>query len=205
MSALQSGDLKIRTAGDKLVFYVKGEKTTCAIIDSEDLPVIVSFLNAYISSQSDRRRSFRVYMENLSHDIASMINVTVESSGNTVAVTPINISVTGIYVKSLEVALEPGSHVHINLNFDGDVIVLPAVVIRQEQPHTNTAFQFINDFSSSSFKPPTKLKSIFRTIESHWLSNSLDLEWMDQPPEQTNIFHDSSCGSKNEKLMEAYS
>ena len=175
MPEIRSGNLLIRTKADKVAFEFIGNTTKRSIIDSSELPALLEFLNSYLQSRSNRRTGFRINLSQLKQDISSRFRVFVETDGRKVAVTPIDLSLSGICVKSREIIGEHGAQVDISLSYDDLAVVLPATVVRQKDSRTHTAFHFIGVVKEDGIDPPSQLDSIFRAIEALWLDNSLNL------------------------------
>ena len=175
MSEIRSGNLLIRTRADKVAFEFIGNTTKRSIIDSSELPALLEFLNSYLQSRSNRRTGFRINLSQLKQDISSRFRVFVEADGRKVAVTPIDLSLSGICVKSRKIIGEQGAQVDISLSYDDLAVVLPATVVRQNDSRTHTAFHFIGVVKEDGIDPPSQLDSIFRAIEALWLDNSLNL------------------------------
>lgn len=184
MSEIHSGDLTIRTMGEKIAFELKGKDFSRAVIDSRELPALLEFLSSYLASQSNRRAGFRIDLSQLSHDIVEQFCVFVEVDGKKLAVTPIDLSITGIYVESEEFTFKHGSRVVINLSYDDKIVALPAVTIRQNTSYTHTAFHFVGVVEDGESSPPSELDAIFQALEALWLNNSLGLTWSNQAPEK---------------------
>ncbi len=180
MSELHSGNLTIRTMGEKIAFEFTGKAAASAVIDSRELPVVLEFLNSYLASQSNRRIGFRIDLKQLNHDIADRFCVVVETDGKKLAVTPIDLSITGIYVESAEFTFKHGSQVVINLRYDDKAIALPAVAVRQDNSYTRTAFHFVGVVEDGELAPPSELDAIYHALEALWLNDSLNLKWSDQ-------------------------
>jgi len=180
MSEIHSGNLTIRTMGEKIAFDITGKAATCAVIDSRELPALLAFLNSYLVSQSNRRIGFRIDLRQLNQDIVDRFSVIVEADGKKLAVTPIDLSITGIFVESEKFTFKHGSQAVINLSYDDKVVALPAIAVRQDNTQTHTAFHFVGVVEDGELAPPSELDAIFRTLEALWLNNSLNLEWSDQ-------------------------
>ncbi|MBE9538689.1 MAG: PilZ domain-containing protein [Proteobacteria bacterium] len=189
MSEIHSGNLTIRTMGEKIAFDIVGKTAACAVLNSRELPVLLEFLNSYLASQSNRRIGFRIDLRQLGHDIADRFCVVVEAESKKLVVTPIDLSITGIYIESEKFTFKHGSQVVINLSYDDKLVALPAVAIRQDNSHTHThtAFHFVGMVEDGELAPPSELDAIYHALEALWLNNSLDLKWSDQESGKTNI------------------
>ena len=132
------------------------------------------------NSQSNRRIGFRIDLRQLKQDISNRLRVMVVTDGGQSAVTPVDLSITGICVESEQIIGEHGEHVDVSLSFDDQSIELPAVIVRQDNSNNLTAFQFTGVAKGGEFNPPFELNYIFRALEELWLDSSLNLDGFPQ-------------------------
>ena len=99
------------------------------------------------------------------------------------SVTPIDLSLTGVSVKTEHNFADTGTQVDIILSYDEKQVVLPAIVVNQYATANRTAFHFIGVVKDGEIEPPSEMECLFQHLESLWLDHCLQLGWFDQ--EQT--------------------
>lgn len=178
MKHIQSSNLVIRTAEEKLVFEIGGETPALAEVPVEDLSIIMEFIKAHKESLANRRMGFRLDLGQLKPEDFGQIRVTVTSEAGTMDVTPADLSITGIRVHSKELIGEPGMQATITLAFENKTVSLPAVLVRRYDADTRYAFHFPEIFGDDGrLSPPRELTEILYALESLWLDQNLDLKW----------------------------
>ncbi len=179
MKQIQSGKLCIRSEGDSMVFSVgEGAAATSTRVADEDLPLIAEFIRAHNEARSNRRRGYRLDLDQLRPEELSQLRVTITSDQGSVQVQPADLSVTGIRVQSDTLDADPGLKARIELAFEDKSVILPAVLVRRYDDNTRFAFHFPEIFGDDGrLKPPPALTEILYALESLWLDKNLDLKW----------------------------
>lgn len=178
MKRIQSGNLAIHAADDKLLFEIGGDTPARAEVPVEDFSVIMEFIRAHKESLSNRRTGFRLDLGQLKTCDFAQIKVVVEAEGERIPVTPADLSITGIRVFSEELDGEPGLQATIHLGFEHTSVSLPAVLVRRYDDNTRFAFHFPEIFGDDGrLNPPSELTRILYALESLWLDQNLDLKW----------------------------
>ncbi|WP_116368354.1 PilZ domain-containing protein [Parahaliea mediterranea] len=179
MKQIQSGELSIRSEGDGMAFTIgSGDGAKEVRIADEDLPLIAEFIRAHSEARANRRRGYRLDLDQLRPEELAQLRVTVRSEQGAVTVHPADLSITGIRVQSDILEASPGLQAHIELAFEDKSIQLPAVLVRRYDNNTRFAFHFPEIFGDDGrLKPPPMLTEILYALESLWLDKNLDLKW----------------------------
>jgi hypothetical protein len=178
MKHLRSGNLLIRTVDDKLVFEIDDGTIASAEVPLEDLSLINEFIRAHRETHSNRRRGFRLDIGQLRHIERQQLQVSVHTEAGPLPVTPADLSITGIRVKSEDLQGEAGMQTEVSLSFEDKAVHLPAVLVRRYDADSRFAFHFPEVFGEDGrLNPPREFTQILYALESLWLDRNLDLKW----------------------------
>lgn len=129
-------------------------------------PALENVLYTSLFARLDRRVDTRIKLEQLAPGVSSRIHVAVKSGENTVAVRPVDISLSDICVESDNPIAEHGARVDITLNYDGLEVVLPAIAVRHCQLYSRCAFLLTDLDAESNWHARLNLGLIVHALET---------------------------------------
>ncbi len=133
------------------------------VVDQDLLPALIEFLCSSVIDTSNRRRAFRVEIED---DFG--LNCQIEFDGRTVFARPLDLSLTGVLVELTEgVELPLDTCVHVNLIWSEIDTVLKGIV-RRKDGNKHGIF-FPESIVDEELDPSDDLRSIVAELERRWL------------------------------------
>lgn len=129
-------------------------------------PALENVLFTSLFARLDRRVDTRIKLEQLAPDVSSRIYLEVKSGQKTVAVRPVDISLSDICVESENAIAEHGAHVEITLNYDGLEVVLPAIAVRHCELYARSAFLITGSDDDNTWHSRLNLGLIVHALET---------------------------------------
>lgn len=136
-------------------------------LSSRDAGQLEDFLRRHVARE--RRVGFRVRIAPLADRTRSAFRAQLAVGGETVAVRPVDLSLTGILLEVRGVPLRRGDEIGIRLAFEGNVCRLTGSVVRLEGELV--ALHFLESLKGGELSPPEALLNMYRSLETEWLRN----------------------------------
>lgn len=143
-----------------------GASAIVAGMDFGYLPTRENVPDAVLIEHQDRRVGNRIDLRQLAPDVRDRIRVAVKTAQATVAVRPVDVSLTDICVESDNAIADRGAPVEITLNYDGLEVVLPAIAVRHSPLYARSAFMFVGVNGDHKMHPDHPLGLIIHALEA---------------------------------------
>lgn len=167
MESLTLGRLTLTAEKAGVTFVLAGEDVSQVTITARQVCKLEEFLKRY--APHERRLGFRVPLDSLSDEVQSDFKVRVRNISSYVKAKPIDMSLTGILLKSKKLRASLGTHVMTKLTLADDSCTLIGKVVRQDG--YLWALHFFETVKNGELDPPEDLLSIYRSLETDWLKS----------------------------------
>ncbi|GAB3270130.1 PilZ domain-containing protein [Parahaliea aestuarii] len=176
METIKFGHFAVSDRDAGIAFRINYGET--ADIETSDIPVLIDFLKKHLNESANRRSSWRLPLSSLRDTEADQLRITILSGEVEQVVTPIDISLTGMFIHAPLPVGETGEHIDLEIEFGGSRVELRGLIVRQDKSMTRCGLQFVGCMDSEGTPcPPTELSEIFYQLEQVWLDKKLALEW----------------------------
>ncbi len=161
MSALTLGDLVMEFSGTTLAVSHRNHPSELVRLDADSIARLRKYVQSLEPLETQRREAFRVPLEGLSElAVALVIN------GKDVPVVPLDISITGVYVKAratskLDLAYDDS--LDVKLQYEQETLTYRGVVRRCE-PNGIGLF-FPESLKGEQINPPPELSRIIMDLQ----------------------------------------
>lgn len=171
MVLLTLGRLTITADSSGVTFGLDGEDVNHETITPSQVPKLEKFLELY--APHERRTGFRVPLDSLSDDMRSEFKVRVRTVSGYVKVKPIDISLTGILLKSKKLRASRGAQFLTKLTLGANSCTLVGKVVRKDA--NLWALHFSETIKNDELDPPEELLCIYRKLETEWLKSRVSV------------------------------
>jgi hypothetical protein len=169
MSSIEIENITIFADGQSLMFQDRAKPRIQITLPASKLSDIIDFIRSVDPDMTERRRGFRVPVSP-----SSSLSVSVTFGSKSCLVTPLNLSLSGIYIAFLghEIyEMSTGAHVNITLQLQDKTASLNGVVRRRDG--NRYGIFFLDSIRHHELDPPDSLQVIYTTLERQWLRKKL--------------------------------
>ena len=176
MDRFKSDNLVVWTNGDNLVVDIRGNDAARAEVSMDAIPGLMDFLQYHQGVHSNRRRGYRLNLEDLEPDQLEALRVSLEPEpGQWLAVKAVNLSRSGIHIESEQYGGGYGDQVLVRVQYGTESVDLPAVLVRQTSANHTAAFHFTDVYDDEgALIPPVGLVNILAELEEAWLDQAVE-------------------------------
>ncbi len=167
METLTLGRLTITASRTNVTFILPGEAAVPVTITPTQVSKLENFLKR--CAPHERRDGFRVPMDSLSDEIRSKFKVRIRTVSGYLKVKPIDMSLTGMLMKSKKLSASRGAQFLTKLALDDHSCTLVSKVVRNDG--NRWALHFPESIKNGELDPCEKLLCIYRILETEWLKS----------------------------------
>lgn len=121
-------------------------------------------------SGNEKRLGFRVTVADLPEHVQRQITTTITLAGKSSPATLVDLSLSGMLVADLDLAVKAGDTVTVAMEFDSREAILTGAVIR-EVDRGSVGIHFPESLKDGDFDPPIRLSNLHRRLERIWLKS----------------------------------
>lgn len=172
MSEIVLGDVHVRKDGDVLTISSRQNPDFVVSLDTQAVDALSNFV-AQVNEDSDNRRTtYRVPL----HGMSAELKTRIRKGGKQFAVTPTNISITGIFVipkpGERRFTVEQREQVQVVLELDGHEHCIDAVVVRQQG--NGIGFFFPEAMQGEQIQPPRELVELVMELQRRMIAKQAE-------------------------------
>ena len=171
MDEFKVKNITIQSSDSSLTISDDSRPGNSIVIDTKSLPEIIRILSRYRPNHAENRNGFRVPIGSLCETTRSNFGVNIEYAGESIEVTAINVSITGILVDHPKLRLPVDGKASIILRYQDNIATIKAIVVRCGG--TRISFHFPETLSDGELDPPESIMKVYRALELDWLRERL--------------------------------
>lgn len=166
MPEFEIGNLKLETQEKNLRVVNQSDGREITTLDEDQVGELIDFIVSLTYSEFNRRRSFRVPVND-----ASGLAVVMSKDGMHIPVRARDISVTGISLENSfpeGVKIEQEDEVVIQLEFEGNVETIAGIVKRVG--YETIGLLFPDSLRGEAIEPPDEIRQMVMQLQRRWIA-----------------------------------